>query len=272
VLDRVLRRAWGLSGRLIASYILVTLAVVVLAETLVLGFQVNDLVIGSQLQAQVNASAQSYGQQLSDRYPGGVPAGTVVGDPGQPAQPGSARTAPDGTLIVPAITGPIRVNQAVTAVVVVAADGKVVASSAPSRYPPGGSAPSELPGPAVAATDGGPDKAPSTSTPYGRVLWFVWPPSHTGIGQQPAATTGRVIHDYVYVQAPWSPGFTNPIHAVYELGGLGENRPELLASLALVIAIVPVGVLFGLLASRGLVRRVRRLERGTSRSPTATTL
>jgi hypothetical protein len=35
---------WGLSARLIASYILVTLAVVVLVEALVLGFQVPSLV------------------------------------------------------------------------------------------------------------------------------------------------------------------------------------------------------------------------------------
>src|SRR5580693_5017061 len=64
VLDRVRRRAWGLSGRLIASYILVTLAVVVLVETLVLGFLVPRLVNGGQLQAQVDATAQSYVQEL----------------------------------------------------------------------------------------------------------------------------------------------------------------------------------------------------------------
>jgi len=40
VLDRVRRRAWGISGRLIASYILVTFAAVVLVESLVLGFEV----------------------------------------------------------------------------------------------------------------------------------------------------------------------------------------------------------------------------------------
>ena len=84
MLDRVRRRVWGLSGRLIASYILVTFAVVVLVEALVLGFQVPSLVNGAQGQAQVDAAAQSYAQQLSQRYPGGVPAGTVLGDPGQP--------------------------------------------------------------------------------------------------------------------------------------------------------------------------------------------
>jgi hypothetical protein len=49
VLDRVRRREWGLSGRLAASYILVTLAVVVLVEALVLSFQVLPLVNGAQL-------------------------------------------------------------------------------------------------------------------------------------------------------------------------------------------------------------------------------
>src|SRR6266446_10095223 len=93
------RWAWGLSGRLIASYILVTLAVVVLVEALVLGFQVPSLADNGQLQAQVDATAQSYGQQLSQRYPGGLPAGTVLGDPRQPARPGLARPAPDGTLV-----------------------------------------------------------------------------------------------------------------------------------------------------------------------------
>src|SRR5208282_466869 len=153
------RRVWGLSGRLIASYILVTLAVVVLVEALVLGFQVLPLVNGAQLQAQVDAAAKSYAGQLAQRYPGGVPAGTVLGDPGQPAQPGLAPPAPDGsTLAVPAITGPIHSDQAVTAVVAVAADGTVVASSAPSRYPPGRAAASELPAPAAPANAGGPIK------------------------------------------------------------------------------------------------------------------
>jgi len=253
---------WGLSGRLIASYILVTLAVVVLVEALVLGFEVLPLVNGAQLQAQVDATAKSYAGQLAQRYPGGVPAGTVLGDPGQPAQPGQAPTTPDGsTLVVPAITGPVHSDQAVTAVVAVAADGVVVASSAPSRYPPGRAAASELPAPAAPASAGGPIKGGSVSTPYGSVLFMVWRAGRAGIGKPPASAPGRVA--YVYVQAPWSPGFINPIRAWSELGQLGETGPLLSAPYALIFAIVPVGVLFGLLASRRLVRRVRRLERAT---------
>jgi NarL family two-component system sensor histidine kinase LiaS len=264
VLDRVRRRAWGLSGRLIASYILVTLAVVVLVEALVLGFQVPALVNGAQLQAQVDATARSYGQQLFRR----VPAGTVLGKPRQPAQPGQVRPAPDGTLVVPAITGPIHSDLAVTAVVAIAADGTVVASSAPSRYPSGRAATSELPAPAAEAIAAAPIghmiiKGSRTvvrpyPTPYGSVLFMVWPVDRTGTSKP------RGLVAYVYVQAPWSPGFINPVRAWRELGQLGETGPLLQsAPFALLVAIVPVGVLFGLLASWRLVRRVHRLERAT---------
>ena len=268
MLDRVRRRAWGLSGRLIASYILVTLVVVVLVETLVLGFLVPRLVNGGQLQAQVDATAQSYVQELAQRYPGGVPAGTVLGDPGQPAQPGLVRPALDGTLAVPAITGPVPGGQAVTAVVAVAADGTVAASSAPSLYRPGRAAASELPAPVTSAIAAGPgrtiSKVPPASTPYGSVLWtLVCPAGGAGTSGPAASAPGPAA--CVYVQAPWSPSprFVNPIRAWGELGQLGETGPLLSGPYALLAVIVPVGVLFGLLASRRLVRRVRRLERAT---------
>jgi signal transduction histidine kinase len=256
VLGWLRRRMWGISGRLIASYILVTLAVVVLVEALVLGFQVPSLVNGAQGQAQVDATAQSYAQQLAQRYRDGVPPGTVLGDPGKPAEPGQARSAPDGTLVVPAIPGPIRTGLAVTAVVAIGADGTVVASSVPSRYPPGRAAASELPVPASWAMAAGHIfKVGSVSTPYGSVLWMVWPAGSGGVSNRPASAPA-----YVYVQAPWSPRFISPIRAWAELGQLGETGQLLSGQYALLIAIMPVGVVFGLLASRRLVRRVRRLE------------
>ena len=264
MLDRVRRTAWGLSGRLIASYILVTLAVVVLVESVALGFQVPSLVNGSQLQNQVDAAAKSYAQQLSRRYPSGVPAGVVLGLPGLPSQPGLARSAPDGTLVVPKIVGPIHSNFAVTAVVAIGADGTVVASSAPSRYPPGRTANSELPTPATQVIMIGPAarKCCYSSTPYGDVLWVVARADRAAVSNPSASASRRVA--YVYVQAPWSPRFISPIRAWSELNQLGEGGRVLSGPLALIIAIVPVGVMFGLLASRRLVRRVRRLERAAA--------
>jgi signal transduction histidine kinase len=256
------RRARGLSGRLTASYILVTLAAVVLVEALVLGFQVPSLVNGAQLQAQVDAAAKSYGQQLSRRYPGGVPAGTVLGQPGQRAQPGLALT-PDGMLVVPAIPGQVPSDQAVNAVVGIAADGTVVASSVPSRYPPGRPMASELPNPVVQAIKAGASagsvKHGTLTTSFGSVLWTVQ--RTPAVEGKPRADASEPVA-YVYVQAPWAARFISPVRAWSELGELGET--SLLAGpSALLIVILPVGVLFGLLVTRRLVRRVRRLEEAT---------
>jgi signal transduction histidine kinase len=266
VLDRVRRRALGLSGRLAVSYILVTLAAVVLVEGLVLGSQASSLVNQTQLQAQVDAAAKSYAQQLAQRYPGGVPAGVVLGDLRQPAQPGLARVARDGTLVVPAINGPVHGDRAVTAIVAVAANGRVVASSAPARYPPGRAAAGELPVQASGAMGAcwpGCLKGGNVSTPYGSVIFWVWRASPARISKPSAGASRHVA--YVYVQAPWSTGFINPVRAWSELRQLGGTGPLVSpAYYALLIAIVPVGVLFGLLASRRLVRRVRRLERAAA--------
>jgi signal transduction histidine kinase len=265
VLDRVRRRTWGLSGRLIASYILVTFAAVVVVEVLVLGFQVPSLSNEAQLQAQVDATARSYAQQLTQDYPSGVPAGTVLGNPGKgagkpPGPPGPGQPVLDGTLDVLAYPDPKLVPQAITAVVAVAADGTVAASSAPARYPPGQAVTSELPDPAASqiADDSNFFKSGSVPTRYGNVLFSV---ARTSVGKPSASAPGRVA--YVYVQTPWSPGWFNPIAALNELSQLGEADQVVLGPAVLLAVIVPVGVLFGLAASWRLVRRVRRLERAT---------
>ena len=100
-------------------------------------------------------------------------------------------------------------------------------------------------------------------TRYGTVLFAVsWPARHAGLGHPPPGAPRRVA--YVYVQARWAPGFINPVSAWGALGQLGETGWLVYAPpVALLIAIVPVGVLFGLLVSWRLVRRVRRLERAT---------
>ena len=264
MLDLVRRRTWGLSGRLTASYILVTLAVIVLVEAVALGFQVPSLVNGTQLQARVDSAARSYAQQLPVTYPGGVPTGTVLGEPGQPAQPGLARPALDGTLVVPKITGPIHSNLAVTAVVAIAADGTILASSAPSRYPPGRAATGEIPDPATMVVTAGPGarKCCYSATQYGDVLWTVSQVGRTSL-RKPTAGGSRQVA-FVYVQAPWAPKFINPIRAWSELSQLGEDGQLLSGPLALIVVVVPVGVLFGLMVSRRLVRRVRRLERAAA--------
>ncbi|MGI9006245.1 MAG: histidine kinase [Streptosporangiaceae bacterium] len=256
-----------MSGRLIASYILITLAVVVLVEVLVVCFQVAPLVASDQLQSRlhyaVSQTAATYARRLAQRYPGGVPAGTLLGVPGQPAQPGTAaKIGPDGTLLVLAITGPIRSGRPVTAVVAIAADGTVLASSAPSAFPPGHAAARELPVQASTPIPGGKIylKGGSVATPRGQVLfWMVR--SHGRASGSPASGRSPGLVSYVYVQVPWSPPrFVTPVRAWGDLFHHGEGGALLSGPLALLLAVVPVGVLFGQLASRRLVRRICRLE------------
>jgi signal transduction histidine kinase len=239
----------------------VTFAVVLLVEALVLGYQAPQLVNDAQLAAQLNATAQNYSAQIAQHDPGGVPAGTVLGVRGLNRKEYQAPPQQEdgNSLIVPAITGPVPTGQAIIAVVAVAADGTVIASSAPARYPAGHTAVGELPAAALAA---GPDvrcvrQEPkgcdygTGSTPYGSVFWWVYP----------ASAPGRVA--YVYVQAPYSTGFIDPFRVWEELGQQPGGGTLQQGLYALLLVIVPVGLLFGLLASRRLVRRIRRLEHAT---------
>lgn len=260
MLEQVGRRLWGIFRRLIASHVLVTVVVLVLVEVFVLGYQMPRMVSDAQLQTQVRGTAASYWGQLSQRYPGGVPAGALLGEHGQRPNPGATRTASDGsTLIVPAVTSTIRGNKAVTAVVAISQDGTVIASSIPSRYPPGRPAARELPVGAAAVINAGLLKGVpggTGSTTFGSVSWTLY------VGDNLAASSaGGPGVTYLYVQAPQSTGFVNPIRAWDELGQVSGNSALSTALYGLLLVIVPVGVLFGVLVSRRLVRRVRRLER-----------
>ena len=186
----------------------------------------------------MDTTASSYAQRLAQDYPRGVPVGTVLAAPGR----------------------------AITAVVAVGADGTVIASSAPARYPPG--RPVTFDEVASPALPGNVDHIKGNGAfapygmPYGDVLFDVArPPGRPATGRTSAGGPGQVA--YVYVQAPWSAGFINPVSGWREQAQLGPAGQQLLVvtPLALLAAIVPVGVLFGLAASWRLIRRVRRLER-----------
>jgi signal transduction histidine kinase len=257
-LGRIRPRSWGLSARLTASYVLVTLAVIVVVEALVLGYQAPHLVTDTKLQAQVGATAKVYWGRLQQRYPGGVPTGTLLGERGQPAGPGRAVSRDGVTLLVPAIAGSIGSGKPVTAVVMIAANGTIVASSAPARYQPGHAAASELPAKAAAVISRGGTTRVSDSS--GSVSWILI----SGPSSEPASSrAGKPEPVYLYVQAPLPTGFVNPIRAWNDLRRQSGAGPLVTAAYVLLIAVIPVGVLFGLLASRRLVRRVRRLERAT---------
>jgi signal transduction histidine kinase len=184
--------AWGISARLIASYVLVTLAAVVLVEALVMGSQAPRIGKADQGQGQVSATEYMYASagRLS-RFDGIVPVANLLG-------------VPDHTRLHP------------------------------HRSPP--------PAPPVTSPAGNPqavspDDATAAVSP-----------------QDVTAAYGMAV------AAPSPPGFINPIRGWSELRGWTDGGPLLFYSYLLLLTIIPVGVLFGLLASRRLVGRVHRLE------------
>jgi signal transduction histidine kinase len=181
---------WGISARLIASYVLVTLAAVVLVEALVVGSQAPRIGTADQRQGQVSATTYpgASAGRLS-RFDGVVPVASLLG-------------VPDHTRVDP--------------------------HRGRRPAPPG------------------PPGNPQTVSPEGATA-AVSP-------QDMAAAYG------VMVKAPPPPGFINPIHGWSELRQWTDGGPLLFSSYLLLLTILPVGVLFGLLASRRLIGRVHRLE------------
>jgi signal transduction histidine kinase len=183
-------RVWGISARLIASYVLVTLAAVVLVEALVMGSQAPRIGKADQRQSQATEYIFASAGRLS-RFDGVVPVASLLGVPDR------------------------------------------------SRVDP-----HRGPRPAVRVT--GPAGDPQTVSPEDATA-AVSP-------QDMTAAYG------VAAKAPAPPGFVNPIRGWSELHQWTDGSPLLLSSYLLLLTIIPVGVLFGLLASRRLVGRVHRLE------------
>ena len=148
----------------------------------------------------------------------------------------------------------------------VAADGTVIASSAPSRYPPGRAAASELPVQAAAAIV----RRPPVYIKGGSRAHAVrqrallggragGPRRHRQAAGQRAGTGRLCLCPGAMVVAR----VRQPHPRLGRAAPARRGRPAAVGSLRAAFAIVPVGVLFGLLASRRLVRRVRRLEQAT---------
>src|SRR5262249_42754053 len=145
-------------------------------------------------------------------------------------------------------------------------DGEVLASSAPTTYPKGSRVPVDWR--YLQRASG------TAKTKQGKVSWAVSPvvtaTSKALIADKPGmaikvptggATAKRVGPDpglrkiaILYVQAPASAG---------NGGTLADLEPMLTAGAAALGLVVPVGVVFGLLSTRRVIRRLRRLADAT---------
>jgi signal transduction histidine kinase len=261
---------WGLQAKMTGSYVLVTAAVVVLVEAVAAVLVLPGLVSGADRPARVQLLASDYATMVMQQSAvlGRLPTARELRLDQAPLglPPGQARRSADGAgVAIPDI--PLRVKPVggPPLVLLLAPDGRVVASSNPARYPVGGGVGDPGMGalPAQVRTQppsrwGKRDNLGPTSTPAGEVLWAAAPVLDLG-GLDKAAKPSPLpdLLGVIYVQVP----------ATARLAGEPSWRralgPQLGVGLLVLAGAVPVGIVFGLLSTRRLIGRLRRLAATT---------
>jgi signal transduction histidine kinase len=266
-----MRGRWGLQAKMTGSYVLVTAAVVVLVEVVAAVIVLPGLVSGADRATQVQLLASDTANQVMRQSAtlGQLPTASqlrldqaALGLP-----PGQARRPADETGVgIPDL--PQRANVLVTAAAVVlllAPDGRVVASSNPARYPVG----RRLGDPAMGALPaqvttqpptawGKRDRLAPTPTRNGAVLWTAAPVLDLGgldKGVKPSPVSDLL--GVVYVQVPAAARLAE------EPSWWNALAPQLGVGLLVLAGAIPVGLVFGLLSTRRLIGRLRRLAATT---------
>ncbi|MFL6144224.1 MAG: ATP-binding protein [Labedaea sp.] len=275
-------KRWGLRGRMTASYLLVTAAAVLVVEIVVALLISPGLVAGPNRKAAaslvVQRTAQEYATRAVDANArlGHLPTDQDIqlGEQGTGIPPGATKIR-DGRAVVPFIGAELDDNRPMPLALLLDPQLKIVASSYPARYPVGkqigGSGIGPLPVGAISkfVNDPGPIDGQVT-TPNGEVLMSIVPVpkftakaglfDKTGAGKPVDTSIGSM-----YVQVPATKEMVEAAAAVAP--GTGSPWDDLSAQLAggvaVLVGALPVGVVFGLLSTRPLIRRLRRLATST---------
>jgi signal transduction histidine kinase len=244
----------GLQARMAISYVLATVAIVAFVELLA-GAVVLPRVFGG---SDITVKALDTAELLASR---------VAKDA---ADTGSLTTAIDlaipaagkglgGPLPVPTRSAPLPPGGVEPMALILDTQGRILSTTDPFGYPKGTEAGRLLPADARSELQTGVPPSPKLGTaavaasPDGKTVWALVPigmPSAAGTAAPYIETSpkggGQISTvGYVYVQAPATTGWFLP----HKLS---------LAALVLLLT-VPVGVVFGLLTTRSLRRRLRRL-------------
>jgi signal transduction histidine kinase len=265
-----MRGRWGLQAKMTTSYVLVTAAVVLLVEVVAAAVVLPGLVSGADRATQVQLLASATANQVMQQSAtlGRLPAASQLrldqGPPGLP--PSQDRPSADETGAgVPDLQRANVVLPAAAVVLVLAPDGRVAASSHPARYPVG----RRLGDPAMGAlpsqvttrpptTWGKRDGLVPTATPSGEVLWTAAPVLDlTGLGKGTKPSPASDVLGVVYVQVPATAKLAE------EPNWWEALTPQLGVGLLVLAGAVPVGIVFGLLSTRRLIGRLRRLAATT---------
>lgn len=243
------------------SYVWVTALFVLLVEivagfffVLLINFQgeTQDLALAQRIGIQYAyaASLQSDGLVLNPRstFQPGQPYSLVP--PGKRVPGENARST--GNLLnqtIPYVSERNPAQEPDAIVMLIAPDGRITASSYPARYPANTLFSRLLPRQAVAV-----NQAMRGISTYAKAL-----PDTIYIAETIWGKHGQPIGVF-YGQAPEEPvGFANVLQFVYT-----DWRLLTIIVLLVLVVTTPIGSLFSLLTTRGLVRRIRRLAEATT--------
>jgi signal transduction histidine kinase len=262
-----MRRRWGLRAKMSASYVLVTAAAVVLVEAVVLAVVVPALLPRPDPAALLQLTADRYAgaaMQLTARL-GRLPDARELqlGDPTLRLRPGEAQPAPNGTGVrIPYTTTPQDDAQPMSLALLLDPDRRVVASSYPARHRVGDTfaqAPVDLLAAKFTGSPAALERAARSQAAVvnGDVRWAAAPVFDLAGGSAKLAKPRPPLRllGLVYVQIPEAAEFPAPPV---------DASTSLWVGLLVLAAAVPVGLVFGLLSTRGLVGRLRRLAASTA--------
>src|SRR4029453_15483916 len=266
-----MRGRWGLQAKMTGSYVLVTAAVVVLVEVVAAAIVLPRLVSGADRATQVQLLPSDTANQVTRQSAtlGQLPtAGQLRLDQaalGLP--PDKVRRATDETGVgIPDVPRrAILLVPAAAVVLLLAPAGRGVGSPAPARSPVGG----RLGDPAMGALPaqvtsrpptawGKRDGLTPTPTRRGAVLWAAAPVLDLGgLGKGTKPSPVSDLLGVVYVQVPATARLAE------EPSWRNALTPQLRVGLLVLAAAIPVGLVFGLLSTRRLIGRLRRLAAST---------
>lgn len=253
--------AWlrGLQVHMTLSYIGVTVASVLILEIAVfigIALLATTIIDTRVLIPMAKTVASQYAQQASSLSGGKALDPAIVFSENTPTFltiPGNnantfIKISASNDNSVPYVSGLYPGNQAVPFALLIAPDGRVLASTYPRRYPVGLSVKTLLPNQSslIDRSLASPDSSEVINTAAGRV----------GCATQIILNQNHMPIGVVYVQIPESfrggPDIWQAIRTLLQSG------------LIVLIASIPIGGLFGIVTTRGLVRRIRKLVTATA--------
>ena len=235
-----------LQVRMAFSYVAVSVAIALLVELLLViiffTFIINLPFVNESILNAADSSAQTYALEASVQGGGTALNPRTTFQPGQQYSLGAPTGFPSGN---GSGNNTLTLSQVVQIALLIAPNGQVLASSSPSHYPVGANAAQLLPEQARLIQNALAGKAGNITNVK----------EHSAVVAQPVWSKDKQPIGAVYVQTP-PQQFNVSIFSTIPI--------LLFTALLWIVATAPIGTLFGVLTTRGLVQRLHRLVQATA--------